>query len=177
MSEIETVRLSDNAYFKVWYERDAEPPLDEDDSIKLVVLHRRYADPSEGRLGRTPNEVEAWEHLNQEEWATFKLWMYDHGSVALGIGEGNPFSCPWDSGRVGIVAVEKSEFPDPEAAAIRAVDEYSSYINGSVYYVELFKNDEMVYALGPLYGHEQLEQVKDELERNYSEYTRGTSLD
>ena len=69
------------------------------------------------------------------------VYMYDHSAVALST---NPFSCPWDSGQVGVIWIERQPDMTEEQALdlLRAeVAEYSSFLNGEVYRWAIYDED------------------------------------
>jgi hypothetical protein len=74
----------------------------------------------------------------KDDWTIFKLFLYDHSGTSYQPSENgkNPFSCPWDSGRVGIIALHTSDF-DKNAnlfeCAKSICEEYTSWANGEVY--------------------------------------------
>lgn len=105
---------------------DCESPLAHDESVKFVVLHRKYLNPSKD-IGATPEEVAEWAEAHAPEWQEFPLFMYDHSGTAYSIA---PFSCPWDSGRVGSVFVKIEDCPEPEQTARLMCEEYTSWANG-----------------------------------------------
>ena len=112
------------------------------DCVLMSVHHRRYTNPAP-ECGRDPEATEDWAKDNQKTYAAFPLYMYDHGNTCYRVSEGgNPFSCPWDSGRVGFVFVKKSDFmrgkqwPSRKRlfkAAQSFCEEYTSWANGEVY--------------------------------------------
>lgn len=125
---------------RIFHDPDCEQPFAHDDTVRIVVLHRRYIDPSGGDCGRDPDEVAAWECENAQDWFTIPLYLYDHSGTIYRTGYGNPFHCPWDSGRVGIIALKRSEWGKGTesdetlagfAQAIAA--EYSAWANGDCY--------------------------------------------
>src|SRR5690606_7954537 len=107
---IEKIDLANDHYAEIWHDDYVEQPYEDDDGVKIVILHRRHGDPSSGSCGSTPEDVLAWEQENSKEWYSIPLWMYDHSGIALSVGQTNPFSDDWDSGRVGILALKRSEW-------------------------------------------------------------------
>lgn len=105
-----TIEFENGLVAEIVHDQDCEMPYADDEGVRIVVLHRRYKDPSEGKCGSNPAEVERWIKENARDWYVVPLWMYDHSGTAYGVGEQNPFTCPWDSGRVGIVALRKDEW-------------------------------------------------------------------
>lgn len=122
----------------VHHDSDCESPLSYDEAVRFVVLHNRYIDPSNGVCGSCPEAVLEWTADNQDEWFVLPLWLYDHSGTIYKPGAGNPFSCPWDSGQVGIIALRREDFgykneSDYLEAAKRICDSYTSWANGSCY--------------------------------------------
>jgi hypothetical protein len=125
---------------RIFHDPDVEQPFACDDALRIVVLHRRYIDPSGGDCGETPDEVAAWERENARQWFSIPLFLYDHSGTIYRVGQVNPFHCRWDSGRVGIIALKRSEWGDGEESgdwladcAQRIAEEYTSWANGECY--------------------------------------------
>jgi hypothetical protein len=140
MTLVSTVHFDHGLIGRIYHDTDVEQPYEADDGVRIVVLHRRYIDPSRGACGSTPDEVADWERANAAEWFIIPLFMYDHSGTVYRVGRTNPFSCPWHSGRVGIIALKRSEwgngaesddtlFAYAESIAYR----YTSWANGDCY--------------------------------------------
>lgn len=130
-----------------------------------------------------PDEVEQ-ERLEvvsdvfDKHFISLPLYLYDHSGITMSCG---PFSCPWDSGQVGIIFVERSKaeeewnsdnksFPqirntgmgDREFASLEElaqfylrgeVETYDQYLTGQVYgFVLLDENDEEVDSCWGFFG-------------------------
>jgi len=132
-----TIELEGGMKAKIVHDPDCGQPFEEDESIRIVVLHGKYSDPSEGKCGRSPEEVLAWVKENGGEWFTIPLWLYDHSGTSYRTGWTNPFHCPWDSGQVGIVALKRADFDlddkELEKAAENIASTYSEWANGECY--------------------------------------------
>lgn len=141
MSEkIMKLDLDGGATATVFSDTECEQPFSGDEGVRIVVLHRRYRDPSSKSCGETADEVTAWAEENSQEWFSMPLWLLDHSGVAYAAGHSNPFSDPWDSGRVGIVAIKRAEFgsgSEPaeklEEYAKGIADAYGEWANGECY--------------------------------------------
>lgn len=140
MSPIETIELDGGLHARIYHDGDVEQPFGDDDAVRIVVLHRRYIDPSGGACGSDPDAVAAWERENATDWFTIPLFLYDHSGTAYCVGYSNPFHCPWDSGRVGIVALKRSDWADGKASdealagyAQGVATAYSLWANGECY--------------------------------------------
>jgi len=135
-------------------------PYYDHESVRIVVLHRRYIDPANGACGKTPDEIATWELENAAEWWSIPLYMYDHSGTIYRTGYTNPFHCPWDSGRVGIIALKRSEWDnaefggtDTETAAAAIANDYTRWANGETYAVAIYDQDaELVDSCGGFLG-------------------------
>jgi hypothetical protein len=137
---VETMRFELGLHADIHHDPDAEIPYLDDDAVRIVVLHRRYVDPAGGACGRTPDEVAQWEHRHRREWFTIPLFLYDHSGTVYRVGWSNPFHCPWDSGRVGLVALRRERWgngrpanDELETCAAAVAKEYSCWANGDCY--------------------------------------------
>jgi hypothetical protein len=66
----------------------------------------------------------------------------------------SPFSCPWDSGLLGIVAVKKSDVKDTKEAFESYVKTLDQVLQGDVYtFVIEDELGEYVDGCGGFYGH------------------------
>ena len=95
-------------------------PLQWDDAVRLVILQRNHINPGEAYGLETAEQAEAFAAENAapgSAWEVFPLFAYSHGDTIYRPSEGgNPFSCQWDSGRVGIVALRRADFGDARDA-------------------------------------------------------------
>lgn len=121
----------------------AEHPGALDDATRIVVLHNRYINPSQGLLD-SPEDVDAFEAENaseDSEWACFPLFLFDHSGTTYRVSRStaNPFGdgmyARFDSGRVGIIALKRADFGEsdlfPVAEAVAR--EYTDWANGNVF--------------------------------------------
>ena len=140
MTPIDTIRFDYGLYADIHHDADVEQPFAHDDDVRIVVLHRRYIDPSSGACGSDPDEIAAWERENAADWFSIPLFLYDHSGTVYRAGQRNPFHCPWDSGRVGIIALKRAAWGDGAqsdeklteyAQAVAA--EYTDWANGECY--------------------------------------------
>lgn len=92
------------------------------------------------------------EHTFDEYFVWQYLYLYDHSGLRMSCGRRNPFQCRWDSGVVGICAVQKTKLvegwgiaPSDEAALQEkgnaliesTVEVYSAYLEGDVWGYEV----------------------------------------
>ena len=145
---------------KVYAELDNDPisPFDMDSAVVFAVLHRRYVNPAENEGLTSVEAIAEFEEANKEEtgeYAVFPLFMLDHsGTVYRASQSGaNPFACPWDSGRVGVIALKRADMPEGADLFKMAQDlceAYTAYANGDVwgFVVEDAQGDEVESSWG-----------------------------
>lgn len=184
-----TIELENGLKAEIVHDSDCEMPYADDDAVRIVVLHRRYIDPSEGKCGRTPEEVERWTRENARDWYVIPLWMYDHSGTAYAVGASNPFHCPWDSGRVGIIALKKSEWGKGRGErnskrfeyAKSVAETYTSWANGDCWgYVLKDADGEHLDSCFGFIGMDSVEEAAREAAKAYADApnssTEGTRL-
>jgi hypothetical protein len=146
----ETLAKDDRTGLTLYLDVDPTLIAPTSDGIKMAVLHRRYVNPGEGELD-TQEQIEAFEadcFSGIAPWAVYPLYLYDHSGTLYKVGKRllaaasadnrpvNPFSCPWDSGRVGtlfVLAQGEDRFNDPDAAAAGHCADYTAWANGDGY--------------------------------------------
>jgi hypothetical protein len=146
MSVAETLTFDHGLMAQICHDDCADAPFDGDDAVRIVVLHRRYIDPSNGACGRTPDEVAAWQRENDAEWFAMPLFLYDHSGTIYRVRDTNPFHCPWDSGRVGIIALSRADWPGANDAKLASHAQeiaaiYTNWANGECYGYRLYDGD------------------------------------
>lgn len=103
--------------------------LAEDDAVIWAVWERNSIfSCAKYRPVEDPLEMEAW--CEENSYECFQLYKYEHGGVEYSL---TPFSCPWDSGPVGYLAVKRSAFNAPKKTAKSFVRLASAWCNGEVY--------------------------------------------
>ena len=78
------------------------PRLEFDNHCRMVCWHRRY------RLGDPHDFAEPADFqraMHGKRHLELPLYLYDHSGLTIAT---TPFSCPWDSGQVGWIAVERA---------------------------------------------------------------------
>lgn len=140
MNPVDTIEFENGVKARIFHDGDVEQPFACDDAVRIAVLHRRYVDPCGGACGSGPDEIAAWERENADEWYTIPLFLYDHGGTIYRVGQSNPFHCRWDSGRVGIIALKRSEWGNGHESgdwladcAQSIAEEYTNWANGECY--------------------------------------------
>ena len=119
----------------------------EDTDFKFATWHRRYALGTDNFVSTKPSPEE-WKKENPG--IHFSVWLYDHSGLALSLG---PFSCPWDSGWLGLLT-----FPDSVAAEYLSVAETTMrkgrprYKKRMEYWAEIFIREKNQYLAGSAYA-------------------------
>ena len=97
--------------------------------------------------------LEKCQNLFFEKYLSLPLYLYDHSGITMRCA---PFSCPWDSGQVGIIYVSKErlrqeyssklitpKIREKALAVLRAeVEEYDRYLTGDCWGYEIYKMDD-----------------------------------
>lgn len=134
---------------KIIHDGDLENPVEHDDDVRFAVLHGRYVNPAATHGLTWIERIEEFERANADgagEFEVFSLWLFDHSDTTYRVSpdDSNPFGAGmyarFDSGRVGILALKRSEFWGPTATradffkcAESVAAEYTAYANGHGY--------------------------------------------
>lgn len=167
-------------HIDIYYDESPESPRAWDNLGTFYTAHRRYRP-----------EKEFDEHFRREEvfdrygdfsdsfekkYIALKIYLYDHSGQTI---SSSPFSCPWDSGLFGIVAVSvekvKKEYGWKLLTAARRrkieeylqgeIDIYDNYLRGEVYGYRITPaddKDDVLESCWGYYGKSGLEQLEDE---------------
>lgn len=173
---VDTLEFEGGLTADIIVDQDVEQPFKGDDAVKIVVLHRRYPDPSEGTVGSDPAEIARWCKKREKSWYVIPLFMYDHSGTIYGVGQSNPFSCPWDSGRAGIIALKRQvygvEGRDDDKMLERAksiAEVYTDWANGSCYgYVLKDKDGEELDSCWGYIGREDVDSQAADAAKNHA---------
>lgn len=152
-----------------------DPRTEWDNLCTMVCFHSRY-NLGDRNHGFTPESIR--EYLSENKKTVFwkPLYLYDHSGITISTG---PFSCPWDSGQVGYIFVERDRFLKEfgykrmtkkakerlEALLEGEVEDYDKYLTGEVYgYMVEDEEGNCVDSCWGFYG-----ETKDVLEEGVSE--------
>lgn len=138
----------------------------------MVCFHREYSLGDEHNFSFN----EGLEIENNKHVVSLPIYLYDHSGITMNtIG----FSCPWDSGKVGFIYVEKEKIKNEfgwkyftkkriqeiEQILKKEVEEYDQYIRGDVYGYIVSKNNEETDSLWGMYGYDYvLEEAKRQID-------------
>lgn len=134
---------------KILADENPESPRNDDNLGVVVAFHRRY-DLGDKDHGIKSGNFNGWDemeaHLRKEKDAAIILpiYMYDHSGITIST---KPFSCPWDSGRLGLIYVTndslRAEYGVKRigAATLRKatavlegeIETYDQFLRGDIY--------------------------------------------
>lgn len=165
---------------RVRIEQDDTPisPREDDNLGTIVSWHRRYTIGDE----RPKESVEEWRErmtdweegdteTPEEKFNRLFVWlpvyMYDHSGITINT---SGFSCPWDSGQIGLIYVSRKMLEYEKLTEDQAleylrgeIEVYDKYLRGEVYFCALEEYNaeadmwEMIDSCGGFYGDDYLE--------------------
>jgi hypothetical protein len=122
------------------------------------------------------------EKIIDRKYIILELYIYDHGGITMRSG---PFSCPWDSGQVGVMVMTKEqarqEYSGPDYIAKATaymegeIKEYDAYLTGDVFGWQIYDpEDNFVDSCFGYYGYERnieyvMSEVKAIIDRIYKD--------
>lgn len=164
----------------IYYDPDAESPRTWDNLGTFYTAHRHY------RPEKEFDDHFQWEEVFdrygdfsdsfEKKYIALKIYLYDHSGLTISSG---PFSCSWDSGWFGIVAVSiekvKKEYGWKVLTAARRrkiegylqgeIDTYDNYLRGEVYGYRITPaddKDDVLESCWGYFGDDGLEQLEEE---------------
>ena len=178
---------------KIIQDSHPESPREWDNLGTMAYKHRNYSlgeeeidDPIEWleeKLNLQPkhkytNErLEELEELFFSEYIALPLYLYDHSGITMAT---TPFSCRWDSGKVGYIYVSKAKVREEynwkvitakrretiERYLLGEVETFDQYIRGDIYGFEVVdENGEHVDSCWGFYGQDwENNGIKDHID-------------
>ena len=100
---------------KIYYDECPDSPR-EWDNLGTIYANSRSCNPDNKNIeeliekvgGNLYERVIPWNLIAKDHYYE-KVWIYDHSGQTVSTGENNPYHCPWDSGLMGVIAVEKEK--------------------------------------------------------------------
>ena len=153
---------------EIYLDEDPPNPRTEWDNFgHFVCFHGRYC------LGdKHDMSLEDAEELEKsKDVISLPLYLYDHSGLTI---RTYPFSCPWDSGKIGFVYVTKEEVRKEYSCKLvtkkikekvinllrSEVEEYDNYLTGEVYgYRIVDDNEEERDSCWGFFGNEWREMI------------------
>ena len=150
---------------EIYQDVDPISPREDDNICVIHTAHKRY---NFGDVDHSSLESikKAEKEAEDNGDIILPLYMYDHSGVTISL---NPFSCPWDSGQVGIVVVSRKKILEEfggkkftaklkEKAlkiAENEVKDLDSYIRGDIYGFVIDNSDDSDDSCWGFYGEEE----------------------
>jgi len=153
---------------KIYLDEDPENPRTAWDNFgHMICFHSRY------NLGdkHDMSLEDAKELEKSKDVISLPLYLYDHSGLTI---RTYPFSCPWDSGKIGFVYVTKEEVRKEYSCKLvtkeikekvinllrSEVEEYNNYLTGEVYgYRIVDDNEEERDSCWGFFGNEWREMI------------------
>lgn len=167
-------------HINIYYDPDPQSPREWDNLGTFYTSHLNYR-PEEDFYRHFEREEVFDENRDfldsfKKKYIALKIYLYDHSGLTISSG---PFSCPWDSGLFGMVAVSiekvKKEYGWKKITAARRrkiegylqreIDIYDQYLRGEVYGFQITPEDNDSDILGSCWGYfgdNGIEQLKAE---------------
>lgn len=175
---------------EIVYDADPENPRMWDNVGTIYSNHRDYNPDGHtlGELLKNPDYQDEDGNFNQEKFDKDYIWLkiyaYIHGGITIRCS--SPYSCPWDSGLFGIIAVTKDdamkefglkgEHDHIEKILSAEIKDLNDYYMGNVYGYQIMEGDEMIDSCYSYYGDDGLEDLKSEcksiIDNRLKEYRR-----
>lgn len=134
-----TIYNTENFHVVVRHDTDPQSPFENDLGFEFHFGIRRELETESANCPR-PRNPDYW---------YYPVYGYVHSGVALSL---TPFSCPWDSGVAGYVAVKRPS----RGGEWRTRKAFRAYLEA---YIETFN----AYLDGSCYGYEVVETGTDEV--------------
>lgn len=145
-------------------------PREWDNLGTLLFSHKRYHFGDEKKaeeLTGTRDHIKWMNFAKRKNVIALPVYMYDHSGTTVKVGHnGNPFSCPWDSGLIGWIVVTKKQVREEykwkviTKARLEKIKTYlegeietlDQYMTGDVYGFRILENDEETDSCWGFYG-------------------------
>ena len=128
---------------KIETDEDPRNPRKEFDNLgTMACFHNRYT------LGddHTLSIEEVKEIEDSKKYISLPIYLYDHSGITM---RTTPFSCPWDSGKIGIIYVSKEQIRKEynwKLITKKRLEKIEGYLKGEV---EMYNQ----YLTGEVYGY------------------------
>jgi hypothetical protein len=166
---------------RILSDEDGCNPREWDNIGTMVCFHRRY-ELGDKDHGYRSGDFNGWDDMEKAILRDhpgaiiLPLYLYDHSGITMSTG---PFSCPWDSGQVGLIFVSAKRIREEygakriskklrervEGYLRNEVEEYDRYLRGECYgyVIEDEAGEEVDSCWGFLGLGYVTEQVEDQL--------------
>ena len=143
----------------------------------MVCFHRRY-DLGDKHSMSVEEAKEFVERIKKQGAAVLSLYLYDHSGITMST---SAFSCPWDSGQVGFIYMERKDILNnwggksvTKKMFMQAIElmegevkEYDQYLTGDVYgFIVEDEDGEYLASCWGFYGLEYAKEAATESANN-----------
>lgn len=128
---------------KLYIDDEAPDPREWSEyTSNMITFHKNYTIGDRHDWEVTP--FKSWLSRNQDNIIQLPVYMYDHSGITIST---EPFSCPWDSGQIGVIYETKKSIREEfgvkrvtnkliktiEDRLRLEVDEYDHYCTGQIF--------------------------------------------
>ncbi len=156
--------------YKIEQDDCYESPREWNNLGTMVCWHRSYNLGDEQLLGNARQIQKQIDNILSNDCFVLPLYLYDHSGITMST---SPFSCPWDSGRVGFIYVTKasvrSEWGKQRISPKlheqvfnvlrQEVETYDQYLTGDVWgYTIADRHGDIIDSCWGFYGYDYCKQ-------------------
>lgn len=156
---MEAIKVDNYKRFKIeyWMDDYSDDPRNWDDLSVMACFTRNYNLGNKHSFS-SPDDLHEFLKDNEKNIVYLPIYIYDHGNITI---KSSPFSCTWDSGKIGYIYAYKdklieSGFKDEKAMMDYLESEikiYDDYIQGNCYGFSIYdKDDELIDSCGGYLG-------------------------
>lgn len=179
---MEAIKVDNYKRFKIeyWMDDFNDDPRNWDDLSVMVCFTGNKYDLGNKHSFSSPDDLHEFLKDNEKNIVYLPIYIYDHGSITI---KSSPFSCRWDSGKIGYIYAYKdklieSGFKDEKAMMDYLESEirvYDDYIQGNCYGFSIYdKDDELIDSCGGYLG--AFSYVESEAKNNADYYDNKLPL-
>lgn len=161
-------------HINVYQDEDSISPREYDNLGHMICWHSRYRLSDSDQDKRSVEDMEIY--FKETHALVLSLYLYDHGGITMST---SPFSCPWDSGKVGYYYVTldevKKEYnckavtPTIRKRAFKVmegeVEVYDQFLTGQVYGYTVEETDDSCWGFFGDTGY-MLDVAKGNIDRH-----------
>ena len=128
-------------------DNNPENPREWDNLGTMICFHRRYS--LGDKHDYNTQEYDGWKEMeeaiieNENVHTILPLYLYDHSGITIST---TPFSCHWDSGKIGFIYVSKDKVlregideTKIEEYLKNEVETYDKYLTGDVWGYDVYR--------------------------------------
>lgn len=177
-----------NKTLQLFNDESPSDPRGDDNLGKMICFHTRYSlgDNHDYKHG----DYNGWDELKaaiiKKEKAAIilPLFLYDHSGITM---KTTPFSCPWDSGKVGFIIISKEKIREEYSVKrinkaliekvtrylIGEVEAYDQFLTGDIYGFKLIEDGEETDSCWGFYGSDiKTNGVLDNIDKELADQFR-----